>query len=126
VDSPWHNCKGHFSQPIIASLSIISMTIVRQVLLPSSRPQYYVAMFSLQRKFAKFQAIKSYRIVVRRVSGHCLVSLRLPVLHMRLPLLQVYITLGILNLTSLAGCRTWCPTDLQLLCCKALINQLIN
>ena len=23
--------------------------------------------------------------------------------------------------TSLAGCRTWCPTDLQHLCCKALI-----
>ena len=29
------------------------------------------------------------------------------------------------NLTSLAGCRTWCPTDLQYLymCCKALINK---
>ena len=27
------------------------------------------------------------------------------------------------NLTSLAGCRTWCPTDLQHLCCKALINK---
>jgi len=24
---------------------------------------------------------------------------------------------------SLAGCRTWCPTDLQQLCCKALINK---
>ena len=36
----------------------------------------------------------------------------------------------VLNLTSLAGCRTWCPTDLQpgstnlqQLCCKALIND---
>ena len=28
----------------------------------------------------------------------------------------------VLNLTSLVGCRTWCPTDLQHLCCKALIN----
>ena len=27
------------------------------------------------------------------------------------------------NLPSLAGCRTWCPTDLQDLCCKALINK---
>ena len=27
------------------------------------------------------------------------------------------------NLPSLAGCRTWCPTDLQHLCCKALINN---
>ena len=25
--------------------------------------------------------------------------------------------------TSLAGCRTWCPTDLQHLCCKALMNK---
>ena len=24
----------------------------------------------------------------------------------------------------LAGCRTWCPTDLQHLCCKALINKI--
>ena len=24
---------------------------------------------------------------------------------------------------SLACCRTWCPTDLQHLCCKALINK---
>ena len=30
------------------------------------------------------------------------------------------------NLTSLAGCRTWCPTDLQHLCCKALVNNKIN
>ena len=30
------------------------------------------------------------------------------------------------NLTSLAGCRTWCPTDLQHLCCKALINKIKN
>ena len=29
----------------------------------------------------------------------------------------------ILNSTSLAGCRTWCPTDLQHLCCKVLINK---
>jgi len=29
----------------------------------------------------------------------------------------------ILNLTSLAGCMTWCPTDLQNLCCKALIKK---
>jgi len=28
------------------------------------------------------------------------------------------------NLTSLTGCRTWCPTDLQHLCCKALINKI--
>jgi len=28
------------------------------------------------------------------------------------------------NLTSIAGCRTWCPTDLQHLCCKALINKI--
>ena len=24
----------------------------------------------------------------------------------------------------LAGCRTWCPTNLQHLCCEALINKL--
>ena len=29
----------------------------------------------------------------------------------------------VLNSTSLAGCRTWCPTDLQHLCCKVLINK---
>ena len=29
----------------------------------------------------------------------------------------------VLNLTSLAGGRTWCPIDLQHLCCKALINK---
>ena len=28
------------------------------------------------------------------------------------------------NLPSLAGCRTWCPTDLQHLCCKVLINKI--
>jgi len=28
--------------------------------------------------------------------------------------------------TSLAGCRTWCPTDLQPLSCKALINKIKN
>ena len=28
-----------------------------------------------------------------------------------------------LNSTSLAGCRIWYPTDLQHLCCKALINK---
>ena len=31
-----------------------------------------------------------------------------------------------LNSTSLAGCRTWCPTDLQHLCCKALINKNVH
>ena len=24
---------------------------------------------------------------------------------------------------SLVGCRSWCPTDLQHLCCKAIINK---
>jgi len=33
---------------------------------------------------------------------------------------------GQVKLPSLAGCRTWCPTDLQHLCCKALINKLKN
>ena len=28
------------------------------------------------------------------------------------------------SLTSLVGCRTWCPTDLQHLCCKALIKKI--
>ena len=28
-----------------------------------------------------------------------------------------------LNSMSLASCRTWCPTDLQHFCCKALINK---
>ena len=32
----------------------------------------------------------------------------------------------VLNSTSLAGCRTWCPTDLQHLCCKVLINKINN
>ena len=33
----------------------------------------------------------------------------------------------VLNLTSFAGCRTWCPTDFHNLYCKALINnKLIN
>ena len=34
--------------------------------------------------------------------------------------------LTVLNLTSLAGCRTWCPTRLQHFCCKALINDLAD
>ena len=29
----------------------------------------------------------------------------------------------VLNSMSLAGCRTWCSTDLQHLCCKALVNK---
>ena len=45
-------------------------------------------------------------------------------------ILLYYITLLLIGerkdkslITSLAGCRTWCPTDLQHLCCKALINK---
>jgi len=30
----------------------------------------------------------------------------------------------VLNVTSLAGRRTWCPTNLQHLCCKALIKKI--
>ena len=31
-----------------------------------------------------------------------------------------------LNSMSLAGCRAWCPTDFQHLCCKALINKIMS